>query len=262
MSTGGQPVRDGGAPDPRLAAALAAWTAASSSATAAEVHAAFAGARVYAAITATSTGERVDERTGLLAESSAELALLTLVGSAGGRAVPLFLDVGAVVGFRAGARPLPLPGPDACTAALQDGAVAVLLEPSGAAFVVTGSALADLAAGRVPIAGTTLSSRRTAGGLTHPRDGNPALVRALADALTDEPVRAARLLAGPDGPVLGLVPEHPLDAAALTALAARVLQRLSAVLPPEGLDLAVVAPTGPGLPVRLKKRWRSGRTSN
>lgn len=250
-------VGDTGAADPRLACALAAWAGAPSCAASAEVHAAFAGARVFAAIAATSTARQLGSRPGPRTGSSADLALLTLLGSSGGRALPVFLDAGAAVDLRAGARPLPLSGPDACTAALQDGAVAVLLDPSGAAFAVTGSPLADLAAGRVPIAGTTLSSRRTADGLTHPGASDPALVRALADALRGEPIRAARLLAGPDGPVLGLVPEQALDAAALTALAARVLPRVSAVLPPGGLDLAVVAATGPGLPVRLHRRWRS-----
>jgi hypothetical protein len=248
---------DTGAGDPRLAAALSAWADAPGPATIAEVHAAFAGARVFLAITATSTGTRIDTGTGLRAESGAELSLLSLVGSAGGRAVPAFLDVGAAVGFRPGARPLPLPGPDACTAALQDGAVAVLLDPPGAGFTIGGPVLADLAAGRVPIAGTPLSARRSTDVLTHPVEVDPALIVALAEALRTEPVRTARLLAGPDGPVLGLVPEHPLDAGALAALAARLVPRLAAVLPPSGLDLAVVAPSGPGVPVRLEKRWRS-----
>jgi hypothetical protein len=258
VTAGGQPVTAGdtGTANPRLAAALRAWAAVPGLATTAEVHAAYAGARVFLAITATSTGTRIDAGTGLRAESGAELSLLTLVGSAGGRAVPVFLDVGAAVGFRPGARPLPLPGPDACTAALQDDAVAVLLDPPGAAFTIGGPALADLAAGRVPIAGTLLSARRSADALTHPVEVDPAFVAALAEALRVEPVRAARLLAGPDGPVLGLVPDHPLDAGALAALAARLVPRLAAVLPPGGLDLAVVAPSGPGVPVRLRKRWR------
>lgn len=250
------PVSDTGVADERLAAALTAWTGAPSPAAAAEIHAAFAGARVFAAITATSTAEHVDPGTGRRAESSAKMALLTLVGSAGGRALPVFLDVGAAVGFREGARPVPLSGPDACTAAWQDGAVAVLLDPAGASFVVTGSALAELAAGRVPIAGTTLSARRTTEQLTQPGQADPALLRALADALKDEAVRAARLLDGPAGPVLGLVPNHRLDAAGLAALAARVLPRLGAALPPAGLDVAVVGPDGPGLVVPVTSRWR------
>lgn len=248
-----------GQADVRLAAALLAHTAAPGPATRAEVLAALAGARVFVAISATSTAEHVAAGTGLRAESSAEMALLSLVGSAGGRAVPLFLDAGAAVAFRDGARPVPLPAPDACGAALDDGAVAVLLDPPGAALAVIGSDLSELAAGRVPIAGTGLSSRRRSVELQAPDVVPPGLSRALGRALRAEPVRAARLLSGPDGPVLGVVGE--LDPAQLTALAARVLPQVRADLPPDGLDLAVVPAHGPGVEVPLGRgRWlRRGR---
>lgn len=246
MTTAG-PVSDTGHADPRLAAALSGWADRPGQAAAAEVYAALASARVFAAISATAA-----------AGSGAQMAVLTLTGSAGGQALPAFLDVGTVVRFHAGARPKALSGPDACGAALADGAVAVLLDPPGAAFVITGPSLADLAAGRVPIAGTSLSSRRTTAALTAPDRGDPVLLAALATALDSEPVRAARLLEGPDGPVLGLVAQHALDAAALTALAARLRPRLGAALPPAGLDVALVDVEGPGLPVPLKTRRRRG----
>jgi len=238
-------VTDSGLADARLAAALVGWDDRPDAASAAEVYAALAGARVFAAITATPA-----------AGSGAQMAVLTLRGSAGGRALPAFLDVEAVVRFHTGARPKALSGPDAGAAALADGAVAVLLDPPGAAFVVTGAQLADLAAGRVPIAGTSLSSRRTTDTLTHPTQADPILLAALVEALEHEPVRAARLLAGPDGPVLGLVPRHPLDAAALAGLAARLRPRLGGALPTAGLDVALVGAEGPGLPVPLKTRRR------
>ena len=262
---------DTGGPDERLLAALKAWSAATSSGDAvpaarAEVLAALAGARVFAAITATSTAEHVEPGTGLRAESSAEMALLTLVGSAGGRAVPLFLDAGGAAGFRPGARPVPLPAPDACTAALQDGAVAVLVDPPGAAFVLGGAELAALAGGRVAISGTGLSSRRTSEQLRTPQVVDPTLVQALTAALQPEPVRAARLLDGPDGQVLGLVPADSMSPGELAALAARVLPRLAGALPPEGLDVAVVSVDGPGHDIPLTQepvaqerataRWR------
>ncbi len=236
---------DTGLADGRLAAALAGWTGRPDAATAAEVYAALAGARVFAAITATAA-----------AGSGAQMAVLTLTGSAGGRALPAFLDVEAVVRFRPGARPKALSGPAAATAAVADGAVAVLLDPPGAAFVVTGAALDDLAAGRVPIAGTSLSSRRTTATLSHPDRADPVLLAALAQALEPEPVRAARLLEGPDGPVVGLVPVHPLDAAGFAALTARLLPRLGGALPAAGLDVALVGAEGPGLPVPLNLRGR------
>lgn len=257
-----------GAADVRLTAALGAWGVDRSTAVAAEVYAAFVGARVFVAIAATrGSGTPTATRAGT------DLTLLTLIGSSGDRALPVFLDVGAAVAFRPVARPLPLSGRDACTAARDDGVVAVLLDLPGAHFPVSGAALADLAAGRVPVAGTTLSFRFAAGPLIANGAGapptDPALIRALADALRAEPVRAARLSHGPDGPLLGLVPEHPLDAAALAALAARVLPRLAGVLPAAGLDVAVVPPEGPGSVIALDRlptgrsrlspgRWRRG----
>ena len=250
---------DTGLADPRLAAALTAYAASGSAAARAEALAAVAGARLFAAVTATSTAEHVEAGTGLRAESTAEMALLTLVGSAGGRAVPLFLDAAAAVAFRPGARPVPLPGSEACAAALEDGAVAVLVDPPGAALVVTGADLRELAEGRVPVAGAPLSTARTATALTAPAVADAGLLQALGDALRDEPVRAARLLAGPDGPVLGVVAEGPLGPGELAALAARVLPRAGV----PDLALAEVPADGPGLgvPLRPRRRWglRRGR---
>ena len=243
-------VEDGTA-DARLAAALTAHAAAPTVAARTEVVAALAGARVFVAITATSTAEHVERGTGLRAESSAVMALLSLVGSAGGRAVPLFLDAGTAVAFRAGARPVPLPAPEACGAALDDGAVAVLLDPGGAALAVSGDELTELAGGRVAITGTGLSSRRTTAGLTAPKGHHPRLTAALGRALRREPVDGARLLQGPDGLVLGVVAD--LDAAGLAALAGRVLQQVRSVLPERGLDVAVVPSRGVGSPVPLRR---------
>ncbi len=249
---------DTGQADPRLAAALVAYAADGSAAARAEALAAVAGARLFAAVTATSTAEHVEPGTGLRAESTAEMVLLTLVGSAGGRAVPLFLDAGTAVGFRPGARPVPLPGPEACAAALEDGAIAVLVDPPGAALVVTGADLRELAEGRVPVAGAPLSTRTTTA-LTAAPDVDDALLRTLAHALQDEPVRAARVLAGPDGPVLGVVADEPLAPAQLAALAARVLPRTGV----PDLAVAEVPAEGPGVPVPLRgpRRWwlRRGR---
>ena len=241
------PVGEDGLADLRLASALAGHLAAPTTASRAQVLAALAGARVFVAITATSTAEHVEAGTGLRAESSAEMALLSLVGSAGGRAVPLFLDAGAAVAFRPGARPVPLLAAAACGAALDDGAVAVLLDPPGAALAVSGPDLVELAAGRVPISGTALSSRRTTTALTTPTGNHPRLVAALTRALEREQVDGARLLEGPDGLVLGVTGD--LDAPALAALAARVQGQVRGALPAAGLDVAVVPPQGPGLPL-------------
>ena len=122
--------------------------------------------------------------------------------------------------------------------------------------MVDGAALRELADGRVPVPGAGLSTRAVTGALTGPSSASPVLVAALGAALRAEPVAAARLLVGPDGPVLGVVPSQPLRAAELAALAERVRSRLGADLPAGGLDLAVVPADGVGEAVPLGRGWR------
>jgi hypothetical protein len=249
-------VTDTGAADPRLAAALSAYDG--SLPARAELLAAAAGARLFVAITATATAEETVH--GLRAESSAEMALVSLVASDGARALPAFADTASLRRWRLDVRPVPVDATYLCRAALDDGATAVVLDPGGVAAVLREPDLRALAAGYVPVAGADLAVRRTSEQLTAPRrapDGR--WVAALAEALRDEPVREARLLDGPAGPVLGVVPRGPLDAPALAALAQRLVQRLGPALPAEGLDLAVVAAGGPGYPVRRRRLTRRGR---
>jgi hypothetical protein len=241
---------DDGSADARLVAALAGGRRA-------EVLAALADARVFAPISATSTAEHTTD-SGLRAESTAEMAVLLLEAD-GRRALPVFLAVGDVRRWRLQARPVRLTGPQACLAAQEDGAEAVLLDPDGAAFVLSGSELGSLAQGWVPVTGTGLATRRAETALVAPEAVPPGLVDALAVALRPEQLRAARLLQGPDGLVLGVAPVRPLAPADLAALAHRVMTRLGTALPAEGLDLTQVAPRGPGLPVvRRSVLRRSG----
>jgi hypothetical protein len=137
---------DTGLADARLAQALAGYdgTAAAN----VEVLTAFAVARVFVAITATSTAEHVDDGTGLRAESSAEMALVSLVASDGERAIPAFLDPAALADWRVDFRPVPVPGAALARAALADGAAAVLVDPAGAAFVVRRDELTAMASPR------------------------------------------------------------------------------------------------------------------
>ena len=256
-------VTEDGRADARLAAALAAGTA--TMAARAELLAALADARVFAAVTATATGVE-PTASGLRAESGAELAVVLLQAPDGSRALPVFSDLAALRRWRLDARPVPLTGPQACAAALDEQASTVLLDPAGAAVALAAGEVATLAAGWVPVAGSSLASRRTTGHfgpLALPAD--PRLVAALRAALAGEPLVSARLLSGPDGPVLGVVPRADLDAAALTGLAGRVVHRLGAELPAAGLDLAVIPADGPGEQVfaptdRRGRRWfRRGR---
>jgi hypothetical protein len=249
---------DSGAADPRLTAALTAYDG--SPAARAEVLAALAGARLFVAITATATAEETAAATGLRAESSAEMALVSLVAPDGARALPAFPDTAALRRWRLDVRPVPVDASYLCRAALDDGAVAVLLDPAGAAFVVPEGELRALADGYVPVPGAALAARRTTEAFTEPAaPPDPALVRELAAALRGEPVQAARLLDGPGGPVLGVVPRGPLDAGGLAGLAGRVVHRLGPALPPAGLDLAVVPARGPGYPLPLGRRWFTRR---
>lgn len=243
---------DTGEADPRLAAALQRYDGAA--ATRAEVLAALAGARVFVAITATSTAEHVEAGTGLRAESSAEMALVSVVASDGERALPAFADTAALKRWRLDVRPVPVTADYLARAALDDGADAVLLDPSGAAVVVRRPELESLADGYVPVAGAALAVGATDQQLTTPAEvPDPALVRALATALKPERLTAARLLDGPYGPVLGISPNKPLDPAGLAAFAQRVMTRLGDALPAGGLDLAVVPPAGPGCPVITRR---------
>ena len=263
------PGNDDGTADPRLAQALADWQRQPAAAARAEVLAALADARVFVAITATSTAEHVDQGTGLRAESSAEMAVVSLAAPDGSRALPVFPDPLALRRWRLDVRPVPVDGARACAAAVDDGAVAVVVDPAGAAVVIGAQELASLAGGWVPVPGSSLAVRRTTEALSGTAaDAAPELVTALAAALGEEPVSAARLLDGPEGLVLGVVPEAPLEPAALAALAGRVATRMGPLLPPEGLDLAAVREDGPGTPVPLAtprtarrgRRWfRPGR---
>jgi hypothetical protein len=74
------------------------------------------------------------------------------------------------------------------------------------------------------------------------------LVAQLRRALAAERLDA-RLLDGPDGPVLGVVPRRPMTPSQLAALAARLAPPLD-----RPLDLAVVEPGGPGYPLRVRRR--------
>lgn len=245
---------DDGTADPRLAAALGAHDG--TAAARAEVLAALSGARVFVAITATATAEETAAVTGLRAESSAEMALVSILASDGERALPAFADTASLRRWRLDVRPVPVTAAYLAQAALDDGAVAVVLDPQGGAVVVRRTDLTALAAGYVPVTGSALAVQRTTAALTEPVDPpDLAWVAALAEALRPERLRAARLLDGPHGPVLGIAPRRPQDAAALAALAQRVRERLGPLLPETGLDLAVIPVRGPGHPV-LTRRGR------
>ncbi len=242
------PAQDDGEADPRLAAASSR----------AEVLAALVDARVFAGIAATSTAEHVTAQ-GLRADSSAQLAVL-LLEVAGERALPVFPSVAALRRWRLDARPVPLTGPQACQAALDEGAQALVLDPAGSGLVLSVGELRSVASGWVPVPDSRLATRRGHTELKPPAVPVPAgLIAALRQALRQEDlVRSARLLEGPDGLVLGVVSRRPLPATELASIAQRLLTRLGPDLPVGGLDLAQVSRRGAGLPV-LRRGFRRVR---
>jgi hypothetical protein len=236
-----------GVADPRLAAALI------SGAGTAEVCAALVDARVLAAVSATATGHETAEATGLRAESGAELAVLLLEAADGTRALPVFTDVEQLRRWRLDARPVQLTGAQACATALDEQAVQLVLDPAGAAVVLDHAELSAVAAGWVPVSGSGLQSRTGETALHAPAVEVPAgLVDALKEALRPEDLRAARLLEGPDGLVVGVCAKASLAPAQLAALAQRVMHRLGEALPPKGLALAQVPARGSGVPLIRK----------
>ena len=245
---------DDGDCDPRLAKALRRHGSAPGDAARAEVLAALVDARVLAALSAVATGHHV-AASGLPAESGAELSLMLLQADDGSRALPVFSDLAELRRWRIDARPVPLTGAQACATALDEGAEALLVDPQGSRVVLDAAETAALAQGWVPVPGSNLSSRTTTTPVaTAPAAAPPELVGALRAALQGEGLRAARLLAGDTGLVLGVAPRRPLDAPALAGLAQRIVQRLGPALPREGLDLVVVPTRGPGTPV-LRRRF-------
>lgn len=138
----GTPPQDDGAPDAALLAAT----------TRPEALAALLQARVFAAVAAAATQERVTAE-GLRADSQAELAVLLLEVD-GERALPVFSSTDALRRWRLDARPVPLSGADAVRAALDEGAVALLLDPgTERPLVVEDEELAALAEGWLPLPG-------------------------------------------------------------------------------------------------------------
>jgi hypothetical protein len=230
---------DTGEADPRLAAALAGGDRA-------EVLAALVDARVFAAVTATG------------GSAGAAMAVVLMEAPDGTRALPAFLDVPALLRWRPDARPVPLTGPAACQAALEEQAHAVVLDPAGAALTI--AELDHLARGWVPVPGSSLASRRGEMALQAPAVPPPAgLVAALRAALRTEDLRSARLLDGHTGPVLGVTARQLLRPEELAALADRLVRRLGDQLPPAGLDLTQVPARGPGHDVLRTRRLRRGR---
>lgn len=141
---------DDGTADPVLAAALAAWVRRPGPGTERAVLTALVPARLLVPVAATLLAAAADEGAGLRVGKATEVAQLTLARPDGRTAAVAFSDTATLGRWRAEARPVPVPVPALAAAAVSGGHVALVVDPGGAGFVVTGDGLAELAAGRVP----------------------------------------------------------------------------------------------------------------
>ena len=188
---------DDGTADPAVRAALAAYAAGQGSEHAALT--ALARSRLLVPVVAVP-GEADEDGSG----KSTEMALPTLVGRDGRRAVLAFTCLDALKQWRSDARPVPVPAASAWLAGTQDDASAVVIDVAGpVTLAVDGARLAALAAGRpVP--------------LPHQ---DPEVLAALQAALAREPLIVAAALTtpdqrvtatgGPDPDPAGLDPDGP-----------------------------------------------------
>ena len=136
---------DDGAADPRLAALLAAHAA--GSAPSAEVLAALQDARLLVPVVAV-LGEVEVDAAGLAHDKSADMAAVLVRAADGSTGLLAFTSTATMARWDPAARPVPVPAAIAATAAVQDGAEALLVDLAGpAAYVVDGDDLSRLAAG-------------------------------------------------------------------------------------------------------------------
>jgi hypothetical protein len=179
----------------------------------------------------------VEETTGARAlrqEKATDMALLTLVGGDGRRALLAFTSLATLTRWRPDARPVPVDASRAAVAAAVEGASALLLDVAGPyRFEVSGAALEALGRRRVWV----------------PPHADPELHNAVAAAVAGEPsIATVQVGAGAAGSVcVMLVHVEGVDLAEVTAAAGLVAARLAADdivrdRARDGLNLVVVPP--------------------
>ncbi|CAL9653643.1 SseB family protein [Streptomyces collinus] len=229
---------DDGSADPRLSAALTAWSADRSAV--GPVLAALKDARLLVPVVAV-LGEVEEDERGLRREKTSDMAVPTL--KAGDRtALPAFTSTDSLARWDPAARPVAVPLHQALQAAAHEKADTVVLDVAGPVpFELTGPALLALAEGRASTDPLT----------------DPVVVGAVRDAVAAEPaVVRAHLGPGQADGTLALV----LDPSAVPAEAARaVAERLAAdetlrARLVRGLDLALLPAevTPPGEPLFVR----------
>lgn len=136
---------DLGEPDASLVAALAAARAGTADAHA--VVAALAAARVLVPVVAV-LGEGAQAVHGT-ADKQADMALMTLTGADGRRALPVFTGLESLAAWDAAARPVPVDARRAAVSAVAEGCDLLVVDPAGpTTFVVSRPAMWAVGAGR------------------------------------------------------------------------------------------------------------------
>jgi hypothetical protein len=139
-----RPAGDTGEADPAVAAALAAYAAGQAAEHA--VLAAVAASRLLVPVVAVLAEARADGT-----EKETEMALPTLIGNDGRKAVIAFTGTDTVRRWRADARPVPVPAPSLWPAVAAERADAVVIDVAGPVpLVIEGARLRALAAGAPP----------------------------------------------------------------------------------------------------------------
>ncbi|MEU2453444.1 SseB family protein [Streptomyces sp. NPDC012765] len=219
---------DDGSADPRLTAALAAWS--EHRAKEPEVLAALKGARLLVPVVAVLGEVETDPETGLKREKTSDMAVPTL-RAGDRRALPAFTSIASLALWDPAARPVAVPLHQALAAAAHEKADTLVLDLAGpVTYQLTGSALLALAEGRTdagPLADPAVREAVRAAVAAEPAvlrahlgpggadcDGTLAIVladgaqaaaaaRRVAEALASDPTLRARLVRGLD---LALLP--------------------------------------------------------
>jgi hypothetical protein len=93
---------------------------------------ALAAARVLVPVVAVLGEERAPTGpSGLPSDKSADMAVATILGRDGSKALPVFSSLGTLAAWDAGARPVPAEGPRAALSAVADGCDALVVDPAG-----------------------------------------------------------------------------------------------------------------------------------
>jgi hypothetical protein len=136
---------DAGEADPRVARVLA--DRAAGTATSGAVLAVLQDARLLVPVVAVLGEVEVDEQ-GLAHDKSSDMAAVLVQAPDGSKGLLAFTSTASMARWDPQARPVPVPAATAATAAVQDGAEALLVDLAGpASYVIDGDDLTRLAAG-------------------------------------------------------------------------------------------------------------------